>query len=516
MRLLSVILAFAFGSTLFAAPRVLVFMLDGARADVMEATASPTWQMLKENRWADGYHAAWSLTAGIEPYVCSASAPNHTTIATGKLAKHHKVFRDPKEFSNFSHDTTPTWQDRIGRKFPTLRTAHAFNWAQDITLSPRFGNYRVIHDSDAVKNRELVELLKRPDAPGALMVFDDAPDHAGHTHRFYPYSNEYLQAVSKAMQRLGNLLDAIKARPSFAEEDWLIVICSDHGGVGKIHYKNSVHCYTVPLLYCGKNIPEGMMAGRPNNLGIAANVLRHFGLDAEVAELDDTGAITIAPQSKPQPTSAGLLYDIVVHNGKIVNRAATHSMTAHGNLSLGEDSFNTRNGYITLDELKNFKGQAFTFAVTMKCNLATIVGNPAIFSNKDWRNGENPGFVLFAKRDQILFNTGCENAPVNYVVTSPKRMDLYHILPETPDEWTMIAFSIDSNGLITALQKGEKGRQYWFCFDAKGVNIATELDWNIGQDGTGKQQYPAPMDIRNVRFWNRALTLDELRKLNND
>ncbi len=109
-----------------------------------------------------------------------------------------------------------------------------------------------------------------------------------------------------------------------------------------------------------------------------------------------------------------------------------------------------------------------------------------------------------------------QNAPVNYVVTSPKRMDLYHILPETPDEWTMIAVSIERNGLITALQKGENGRQYWFCFNAKGVNIVTELDWNIGQDGTGKLQYPAPMDIRNVRFWNRALTLDELRKLDND
>ena len=50
--LVGIVLAAATG--LSAAPKVLVYMLDGARADVLEAVNHPVWQALKENRWADG------------------------------------------------------------------------------------------------------------------------------------------------------------------------------------------------------------------------------------------------------------------------------------------------------------------------------------------------------------------------------------------------------------------------------------------------------------------------------
>ena len=94
MKKLLFCLAITAAAGLFAAPKVLVYMLDGARADALEAVNHPVWQALKANRWADGYKTAWSVTAGNEPFVVPASAPNHAVIATGKLAKHHKVFNN--------------------------------------------------------------------------------------------------------------------------------------------------------------------------------------------------------------------------------------------------------------------------------------------------------------------------------------------------------------------------------------------------------------------------------------
>ena len=509
-----IVLAAALGVS--AAPKVLIYMLDGARADVMETTNTPAWKMLKQNRWADGYHTAWSVTAVNEPYVLPGSAANHTTITTGKFAKNHKVLdKRGVFFAQFSQSTTPTVLERIGRRTPALTAAlQVFSWRPDVNLLPKSGRWSAICVSDAVNNVLLVELLKRPDAPSAIVVFDDAPDAGGHSKGFYPHTPQYLERVNAAMERFGNVLEAIKARPSFADEEWLIVLCSDHGGCGTRHNMSGGQCNTVPLAYCGKNIPEGVIAGRPGNIGIAANVLRHMGLENEVKELDDDGKFTAAPPAEARPTSEGMLYDVAVKDGNIVNRAAGGSVTPHGTLTIEKDSFsNAQGGYLTLDGLKNFAGKKFTVSITLKCDLDKISGDPVIFANKNWQNGANPGFAITTRKGNLRFNAARTSGPVDYVLTSPRRMDLYDILPENADERHMIAVSVDPDGMVTVFQKSAKGTQYWFCVDGRSLNTASGLDWNVGQDATGKYKHTAEIEVSSVRVWDRALTLDELRKL---
>ena len=496
-----------------AAPKVLVYMLDGARADALEAVNHPVWQALKENRWADGYKTAWSVTAGNEPFVLPASAPNHAVIATGKLAKHHKVFDNKNRFyKNFSHAATPTWQERIGRKLPNTRIVQVFSWAPDVMFMPESGIVSVVSGADGTNNQVLVKMLGRKNAPAVLMVFDDAPDHAGHKHGYYPYTKQYLSKVRAAMQRFSNLLDAIKAQPTFAEDDWLIILCSDHGGVGKVHYTASPQSYTVPLLYCGKNIPAGQIAGRPNNLGIAANVLRHFGLDAEVAELDDNGEFAVVPAVDAPSASEGMLYDVCVNGGKIVNRAGKNGVTPHGSLTVDANSFRTgANGFLTLDGLKGFDGDALTFTITFKCDLSQVKSDPVIFANKDWQKGSNPGIALVAKKGNLVFNSACKNAQRDYLVRHSNRIDLTDIL--IGQEMCLVAVSISQDGFVTVFQKAADGHEYWFRVKATGLLTKGGFDWNIGQDGAGKYKHHADFEVKNFRFWNRALTLDELRKL---
>ena len=516
MKKLFVGIVLAAATGLSAAPKVLVYMLDGARADVMEATDTPAWKMLKENRWAEGYRTAWSVTAVNEPFVLPGSAANHTTISTGKFAKNHKVLdKRGVFFAPFSQSATPTVLERIGRKHPGAAcTLQAFSWRPDVGLLPKSGRWSAICVSDAVNNILLVELLKRPDAPSALIVFDDAPDAGGHSKGFYPHAPQYLERVNEAMARFGRLLETIKARSSFADEEWLIVLCSDHGGCGTRHNLSGGQCNTVPLLYCGKNIPAGVISGRPGNIGIAANVLRHMGLENEVPELDDKGEFTAAPPAAVRPAAEGLLYDVAVNDGKIVNRAAGGSATAHGTLTVGTESFsNAPGGYLTLDGLKGFSGKKFTISITLKCDLDKVSGDPAVFANKNWQSGANPGFAISARRGSFRFNAARNNGPVDYVLTSPRRMDLYEILPENAEEYHLIAVSADPDGLVTVFQKSAKGTQYWFCTDGKDLNPVSGLDWNVGQDATGNYKHRAIMDVSNVRVWDRALTLDELRKL---
>jgi len=508
--LVGIVLAAATG--LSAAPKVLVYMLDGARADVLEHVNHPVWQALKTNNWAEGYKAAWSVTAGNEPFVLPASAPNHAVIATGKLAKAHRVMDNKPEFyRNFSQSATPTWQERIGRKFPDVRIVQAFSWRPDMMFMPESGRCAIVCGNDVNNNLVLVEMLKRKDASAVMMVFDDAPDAGGHNGGYYPYTKLYLEKVKEAMQRFSDLLDAVKAQPTFAEDDWLIILCSDHGGIYTRHNIHGGQCNTVPLLYCGKKLPAGEIAGRPNNLGIAANVLRHMGLEDEVAELDDQGEFAVAAPAE-RPVAEGLLYDLAVQDGKIANRASGGGVTPHGSLMVEGNTFRTGgNGFLTLDGLKEFKGGALTFAMTLKCNQSKINGDPALFSNKNWNDGGSPGFAFIARRDKFVFNSGCDNAPVDYLVRSPKRIDLFDVVVDRDEN--LVAVSVEPNGLVIVYQKSANGVENWFCINGTNVHTASGLDWNIGQDGNGNYKHHADIEVGRFRFWDRALTLDELRKL---
>ena len=181
---------------------------------------------------------------------------------------------------------------------------------------------------------------------------------------------------------------------------------------------------------------------------------------------------------------------------------------------MNAESFgNASGGHLTLDGLKNFGGKKFTISITLKCDLDKVSGDPVIFANKNWQNGANPGFAINARRGAFRFNAARTNGPVDYVLTSPRRMDLYDILPESADEPTLVAVSVDPDGQVIVFQRSAKGTQYWFTVDGKSVNPVSGLDWNVGQDATGNYKHRAIVDVSSVRVWDRALTLDELRKL---
>lgn len=503
------------------APRVLVYMLDAARADALEAVDPPVWRKLKENRWAEGYRAAWSVAADVEPYAETNSGPNHVTIATGMLLRSHHIACNDTIWS-FNDAATPTWMERLGRRFPEMRTVFAFSWVPDLAMTAEHGRHSIVCGTDENNNEAVAALLRRPDAPEAVMVYDDAPDHNGHEFGFYPFSDEYLGAIERSTSRLANLLDTIRTRPAFAEEDWLIVVCSDHGGMGFRHGMAGGQASTVPLLYCGRSVPAGVLAGHPGLVDIAAQVLRHFGLDDDVAELDGQAVLQAGPPRAARPTAEKLVYDLSVANGNIVNAAGAATATPHGEV-VAADGLDLARGFVTLDALNENTGNEFTFALKFKGVFSGIDGKQMIFGNRECGKAAAPGFVLTAEkgvswpltrgRHRIAFHAGCKNAPRNYITPKTDRMELGDVLVGD-DEETLLAVSIDPSGLITVFQKSyDSGHTSWFCVDAEGIRPVSQLPWNLGQDGTGKYETAAAMEMRNFRFWNRALTLDELRKL---
>lgn len=65
-------------------------------------------------------------------------------------------------------------------------------------------------------------------------------DHAGHTYGYGNDSEEYVSAVKEADKVAYQLIQTIYERETFEDEDWLIIITTDHGGIQTNHGGQSI------------------------------------------------------------------------------------------------------------------------------------------------------------------------------------------------------------------------------------------------------------------------------------
>ena len=101
------------------------------------------------------------------------------------------------------------------------------------------------------------------------------------------------------------MLAAIASRPTFAEEDWLVVVTADHGGWERSHGQMSTQCYTVPLIVAGRRVPQGRIPGVPHNYDAAPTALAHFGVDVSKIDFDGKvrgGEVAAAPKARALDT----------------------------------------------------------------------------------------------------------------------------------------------------------------------------------------------------------------------
>jgi len=67
-------------------------------------------------------------------------------------------------------------------------------------------------------------------ASDLVMVTLDACDYAGHDYAFGNINPGYVDAFVASEHYGYQLIQAVKARPTYAGEDWLILVITDHGG----------------------------------------------------------------------------------------------------------------------------------------------------------------------------------------------------------------------------------------------------------------------------------------------
>ena len=516
-------------------PKALMVMMDGVRGDAVENAPMPNLLALREGRWRPGYKGFSTLTAHTLYDARPSSAANHCAIATGVTAAKSGIFKNgetPK--GNFGE--WPSWLARLVEAKPGTKALYTYSWKGDIELSPHpnVRNLRLpaigeTHWTTTPGSYEkcatiVPKIMAADDAPDAVIYFIDIGDAGGHRSGFYPYGREYLHNVRLVDRIIGDTLSAIASRPQFAEEDWLILITSDHGGYAKSHGIWGGHATTIPLIVAGRHVPQGRISGMPRNFDLAPMALAHFGLDVQKMNLD--GRPLGAPTStKARGLADGLVAYLPFTEAKPAN-AVTGGVAAnaHGKTVSGVDGgmfgkclhvAADKKGAcgVSLDgseKLAFENGADFTVALWLRLDDQQAPQAP-IFANKDWASGANPGVVLIgARRTDAVKNLGvCFNCGLS---GDARRIDM-GTFDIDYGEWCFYAVTRRADGVLTVYQGGQDGQLYWMAEDASALNLKTGLPFWIGQDGTGTCKVSLKGDVDDFALWTRALTREEVRRI---
>lgn len=491
--------AFAVASSCVAAGnrKAIVFMFDGFRADALENADAPNMKMLMDGKWQSGYNGAYSLCAETIPDAPTISGPNHVSIACGVTSAKTGVTGNGANRCDFAK--WPSWLVRLVEAQPGRKALFAFEWPWDKTVSPH-PSVEFFNGLDAENGAEVAKRLAGADAPDAVMFYINAPDYAGHTTGgFYPFNQEYLGAVHVADGIVGQCLAAIASRTSFRDEDWLVAVVSDHGGFGKGHTDVASHGSTIPLVFAGRHVAQGMMPGAPRNYDIAPTVLAHFGIDAAPFGLDGKIAGDAAAADSPRPLKDGLVAYLPFDGGEkggVVGECFRVSGKNPSGLRI-EGS----------QDMEFEDGECFAFAAWVKID-AGQKGDPLLVGNKDWRTGSNPGVAVTVakaigriKTPGVCLNSGADN--------ERKRVDVGVFTPEY-GKWTFYAATRSKDGVLTFYQGTSDGWLYALAGSGAG-KPATGLPFFLGQDGTGAYKHAFAGCFDEFALWGRALSRSEVR-----
>lgn len=245
--------AFLFAFTLLTvidaiAQRKAVFIiLDGISADVVEKIETP---VLDEIAKAGGYTRAYvggEKGSYSESPTISAVGYNH--LLTGTWSHKHNVYGNDIKNPNYNY-----WNIfRIAEHArPGIHTAIFSSWLDNRTKLvgeglPQAGNIKLDYAFDGFElneekfphtedrsfmfnidehvSKEAGRYIKEH-GPDLSWVYLEFTDDMGH---MYGDSPQYYDAVRKADVQVGRIWDAVKQRQQKYNEEWMIVITTDHG-----------------------------------------------------------------------------------------------------------------------------------------------------------------------------------------------------------------------------------------------------------------------------------------------
>jgi predicted AlkP superfamily pyrophosphatase or phosphodiesterase len=265
-------------------PKVLLIGIDGVRPDVLAEVPTPNM---------DALVAAGAFTATARTGMPSVSGPGWSSMLSGVWPEKHGVADN--DFTGKRYDLFPDFLTRIEQVRPALNTFAVVDWAplgaaadSAPTISDRVDVKHVLDGYDlgwVEADDSSVALAVRHLAaadPDALFVYLGNPDEVSHEH--HSIGAEYREAIALTDEHVGRLVAAVRARATYAGEDWLILVSTDHGRTADgDHGGDTPEERTIFYLASGRSAVVGTPPDTVSIVDVPVTALAHLGIAADPA-----------------------------------------------------------------------------------------------------------------------------------------------------------------------------------------------------------------------------------------
>lgn len=264
--------------------KVLLVGWDGVRDDTARRLALPALTELADaGCW-------WTTTLPDVDMAPTVTAVGWSTILTGVLPDDHGVLANEEELNRlhrYPEVLTTAFCER-----PTLATygaASALIFGTTFGPGPLFGPG--VRTVDWVDRRhypgkftetdpliqEAAERQLREEDPDLAFVYLGETDQIAHD---FGTGVEYEGAIARQDVRLARLIDCLRSRPSFAEEEWLVIVTTDHGHLDEGGHGGGSWQERQSFVVAGVLGGQAQWAEEAENVDIAPTILTHLGIPA--------------------------------------------------------------------------------------------------------------------------------------------------------------------------------------------------------------------------------------------
>ena len=226
--------------------KAIIIGYDGCRADVL--TEMVDGKSAVDTLLDDGASINLAYCGGVNypaPNTQDTStAPGWCSILTGVWASEHGITANGitksleyktllttlvEENKIDSSSFITKWKGHFDRKNATYNEEK--DYCEENNLNVSFNRLK----NDEASHEYTLNEVSKKDCADFIFVIYEPTDSTGHNYGFTINNPRYKEAFNTADQYGFETINAIKQRATYDTEDWLIIITSDHGGIGTDH-----------------------------------------------------------------------------------------------------------------------------------------------------------------------------------------------------------------------------------------------------------------------------------------
>lgn len=204
--------------------KVLIISIDGLTGTELQTVAPTNLTQLQKN---SKYSFNTLKTAS--------DAGGWVSMVTGTGFSKHQISNDNfernQDINGDDHAPIVSYRNVLDyvTQYKAVKTAMVTTWP-NLRNYMRNADFSPVVTTDLAVKDSTVSLLNTQVGLGTMFVNFRDVEVAGANGGFLASNANYKNAIVKADEYVGNILTALKARKSYANEDWLVIITTNHGG----------------------------------------------------------------------------------------------------------------------------------------------------------------------------------------------------------------------------------------------------------------------------------------------